>query len=921
VGVDFLHPWYLLALLPAGCAIWWWYREERRLEGVRKKAVAVLRSLLFLFLILAVAGTSLKSPVNKLQTVFVVDESKSIDTPGQAVQWIQDALLSKKPEDGWALLGAGEKPSVEYPFSDKSPAAIELGGVKNPNFTNLAGGLRLSEGLLDSGYRPRVVLLSDGEQNVGDAIAEAAMLKERGIRVDVVPLKRTVGTEVLVHSVNVPANLYQGEQFAMNAVVDSTVATEAQVRVYEDDQVVATTSVSVQKGETRISIPLSAKKEGFHRYRVELQSDDDTITANNTAYAFGEVAGRPQVLIVEGKADDSQWLSQALKASGMSHEIVPVSKMPDTLEKLRRYAVLVLANVPATEMPEPTQKAIETAVRDLGMGLLMTGGQDSFGLGGYFETPVEKALPVYMDLRNKKETPSLGLMLVIDRSGSMEIQKMEIAKEGARRAAAMLGSQDTLGVVAFDSFPWWVVDPAKVTDKQAVQDKISSIHSGGGTDIYPSLADAFEKLKTVEAKRKHIILLTDGRSAMGDYPGLIAKMKEQGITLSTVGVGADTDVSLLEYLAKEGGGRFYLTTNSSNVPQIFTKETAMAGKTYILDQPFLPEVGRLDELRPLVEKGLPRMGAMIATTAKETADVLLSHPGEGEPLLARWQYGLGRSVAWTSDAKGVWANEWAAWSGSSPFWNQLLTWMLPQYQNSNMDLRAGVTAGQGQLQVKLKSRTATGSTLKAQVIDEEMNVQEVPLLLKSPGEYTGTYAASRPGTYMVKVVEEQNGKPIGAASTGVSVSYSPEYQLPKAGDDLLAQIAAAGGGEVLSDPSDAFADNLPSRWAGSDLSLFFLLLTACIWPFDVALRRLNLSFGFLSGRFRVRTESMRVMGVGHVSGVLQKVKAHAIPPAQPLQKGVSATSSNSSSAPLATPAKPAQDDNTISRLLDKKRKR
>lgn len=907
-------------MLPAGVALWWWYREERRLAGARKKMVAALRGSLFLFLILAVAGTSLKAPVNGQQTVFVVDESKSIGSSKGAVTWIQEAISQKTPEDGWAVLGTGEKPSVEYPLSQKDSAAIELGGVKNPNFTNLAAGLRLSEGLLDSGYRSRVLLLSDGEQNVGDAVAEAALLKERGIRVDVAPLERNVGDEVLIHSVNLPATLYQDEQFALQAVVDSTVATTAQVRVYEDDQAVATTTVQVQKGETRLSIPLSAKATGFHRYRVELQAGIDSLTANNTAYAFGEVAGKPQVLIIEGQAGAARWLSETLKASGMGHQVQSVKTAPETLDELRRYAVLVLANVPATELPEPTQKAIEVAVREFGMGLMMTGGQDSFGLGGYFDTPVEKALPVYMDLRNKKETPSLGLMLVVDRSGSMEVRKMEIAKEGARRAASMLGAQDTLGVVAFDSLPWWVVEPVKVTDKQDLLDKISSIRANGGTSIYPALADAFANLQDVEAKRKHIILLTDGQSEMGDYDGLLAQMKEQGITLSTVGVGDGADIGLLSYLAEQGGGRFYQTDDSSNVPMIFTKETAMAGKTYILDQPFTPELGRAGEWRPLFADGVPQINAMIATTAKETADVVLSHPAEGEPLLARWQYGLGRAIAWTSDAQGVWSNQWANWSGSSPFWNQLLTWLLPQYQSAGLDLRTAVTAGQGQLQVKMKSSSATGSVLKAQIIDEDLNVQEVPLMLKSPGEYTGTYAASRPGTYMVQVTEEQNGKPLSVASTGVSVSYSPEYHLPKAGGELLEQIAAAGGGAVLSDPSEAFADNLPTSWQGRDLSLLFLLLATCIWPLDVALRRLNLSFGGVWERLVARRG---------MSNILQKIKLRATSTTQSSGKTSDASDSSVASSPPPTrhlpPSSPEakQDtaDSTVSRLLEKKRKR
>ncbi|MGB8956510.1 MAG: VWA domain-containing protein, partial [Tumebacillaceae bacterium] len=581
--IDFLHPYYLLLLLPAAYMIYWWYRGERRLDGGRKKLVAVLRSLMFALLILAVSGTALKLPIAQQQTVFLVDESKSLASPKEAVAWIKQAVQQKKPEDGFAILGTGEKPAVEYPLTLDKNTSLELGSVTNPNFTNLAGGLRLADGLFEPGYRQRVVLLSDGEQNIGDAVTEARFLKERGIRVDVVPMHRELGAEVLVSSASVPSTLYQGEKFALNVALDSTVATGAELRVYEDNRPVAKSQVDLQKGESRFSIPLQAEQPGFHRYRVEVQPAEDTVAANNTAYAYGEVAGRPSVLIVEGKPGEAKWLAGALQAGQVPFEVKQATAMPSTLEDLRRYAAIVLANVSGVDVPESTQKQIEIAVRDFGVGLMMTGGDDSFGLGGYFNTPIEKALPVYMDIRNQKEIPSLGLMLVVDRSGSMGVEKMEIAKEAARRSTAMLSPQDTLGVVAFDSAPWWVIEPTHVTDPKDLQNRISGITAGGGTDIYPALAEAFASLTEVKAKRKHIILLTDGQSSYGDYAGLTEKMREKGITMSTVAVGQDADQNLLRQLAEWAKGRFYATTDSSNVPQIFSKETAMAGKTYIED--------------------------------------------------------------------------------------------------------------------------------------------------------------------------------------------------------------------------------------------------------------------------------------------------------------------------------------------------
>ncbi|KEO81983.1 vWA domain-containing protein [Tumebacillus flagellatus] len=918
MGFSVLHPWVLLVLLPAAYAVYRWTRDERRLHGARKRAVAVLRSLLFLLLTLAVAGTAFSAPVTRQGVVFVIDESKSIDSPKEAVSFLRNAVESKKPDDGYAVLGVGERPAVEYPFTEQVRSNLELSGVPNPNYTNLASGLRLAEGLIQPGYRPRVVLLSDGEQNAGDAAAEAAFLNRRGVRVDVAPLKREVGREVLVRSASTPSMLYQGETFSLKTTLESTVETTAELRVYEDNRPISTQTVSLQKGENQFSLPLQSEQPGFHRYKVEVQSPDDTISANNTAYGFGEVAGRPSVLILEGKPGDAKWLSSALQASGLPYVVRPGTSAPDTLEDIRRYAAVVLANVSGTDLPERVQQQLEIAVRDFGVGLMMTGGDDSFGLGGYFGSPVEKALPVYMDIRSQKEIPSLGLVLVIDHSGSMSGQKMELAKEAARRAAQMLTPQDTLGVLAFDSAPFWVVQPTHVDDVKGIQDKVSMIQASGGTEIYPALASALDALRNVQAKRKHIILLTDGQSPNGGYDALTGLMNDNHITMSTVAVGQDADQNLLKSLAEKAKGRFYSTTDSQNVPMIFSKETAMAGKTYIQDQPFTPAVGDAGELAPLFAQGLPSINAHVATTAKETANTVLANPA-GEPLLVRWQYGLGRAVAWTSDARGVWANQWADWDGSSAFWNQLLTWLLPQYQAGDLDVHTGISGASGQIEVQMKQPLASGASLAAKVIGPDLTEQDVPLTLQAPGKYGSSFSAASPGTYMVTVNEQGGSQVLHSQTTGVSVPYSPEYSLPKNGTDTLQRIAVAGGGEVLDAPEDVFRDNLPPNWQRRDLSLTLMWLAALLWPFDIALRRVSLNL-----RLRRRNVQPATASEKKTSSLPRKpVRAEttAPPPKTVSHSAPAPTPTSAVEKPAAEPAQPASNPDTISKLLEKKRKK
>lgn len=837
MAISFAEPWMLLALIPAALGFWWWWRSDHRWEKIKKRMILTMRAVIVLLLILSLARMGLLTPVQEQTVVFVVDRSASVHDEEKALEVIKNAVAGKRVEDRFAVISAGAEPVVEQPMTTGS-ALTSLSAVINPHATDLAAALRLAGGLIPSDARGRVVLISDGEETQGEMVAAAQELQERGIRLDVVSLQVNHGEDVLLTDLDLPPRLYTGEKFDITVQAESTTATKATLRLYEGNEQIGEQRVDVQKGKNRWSFSVQAKGGGFLRYRAEIEPEQDRIDANNRVYGFSQVEGAPSVLVLEGKKGEASNLVSALQASGVKVRISTPATLPTELEAYKQYTSIVLANLPAHDLSESQMERLHAAVRDLGIGLVMTGGENSFGMGGWFDTPIEKALPVQMELQDKKRKPSLGLILVIDKSGSMEGRNIELAREAAVRSLQLLSPQDQVGVLGFDSDFSWVVPPGPVKNKNELESKILRMKADGGTDIYPAVEEAYEKIKELPTQRKHIILLSDGMSSQqGNYEALTEKMKNEGITMSTVAVGQEADRRLLGRLASLAGGSYYYTTDSSSIPTIFSKETIKATRSYIVEEPFRPKwVGGADWARNL--PGLPPLRAYVATTPKQTAEVVLASPYP-DPVLARWQYGLGRTVAWTSDLDGRWSKEWITWSSFPAFVNQVVGWTFPQTSSSQLQVDSIVEGNRARVEIYYNGEPEDApDSLQLTVIDDQMNKRKIEAKVVAPGKYRAEFTVDEPGTYLLQATTGRKGA---TETFGLAVPYSPEYTLPTEGEQKMVRAAEAGGGTPLAKPTDAFADNLASQWANREIALLLLSIAALLWPFDVAVRRLSFS--------------------------------------------------------------------------------
>ena len=406
----------------------------------------------------------------------------------------------------------------------------------NRDGTNLAAAIEAAAGYLPPGYVPQIVVLTDGNQTDGNASCGRFAKPSPRDRRFRCPTRAE--PEAQVSEVNVPAEVREGEPFFVDVTIHSNHDDEGLVEVFRGDHKVISETRSLKSGENRFRFQQSIDRDRMAAFKVRLSGlKHDTLLDNNADSGLVYTAGKPRVLIIESDPDLIRELAYALEDEGIQVDVRPPQGMPDTLAGLQNYELLMLSNVPATALTQQQMEIARTYVQELGGGFMMLGGEQSFGLGGYYKSTLEEILPVRSDFEKEKEKPSLGMVLVIDRSGSMDGDPLEMAKTAARSAVELLGNRDQVAVLAFDDQTYVISEMQSASNKGKVSDEISRIDSGGGTNMYPAMEMSFEILNSTSAKLKHVIMLTDGISNTGDFEGMAQQMASAKMTVSTVALG------------------------------------------------------------------------------------------------------------------------------------------------------------------------------------------------------------------------------------------------------------------------------------------------------------------------------------------------------------------------------------------------
>ena len=627
--MRFELAWFLWFAIPlAAYVVWLNRRSYARLRPAARAGSLALRILILLLLVATVSQPAWLKPSDRRHAVFVLDLSRSVTAENldaaladvdrlarEAVQRDRARVSvvgfgqsptvlvhGGKTWDGWPaelrerlhyeatltnlyaqrtrLISAGPEQAEELKRVGERIAAVEqLRDRVAGERTDAEAALRLALNLSDAGESGTIYLFTDGRFNRGQWSRALAAVEAIGVPIHTVTLDRRPPPEVAAADLSLPPTVRVNQGFSADLRIASSTAATAEVRIFKDGYSQPPQTVELHAGDNSLHLTgLFFREKGFHTVEAALRSAVDTQLANNTIRALVIVPGPTRVLFVDSDEKEMPYLKSALELEGIQVEARPATGVPRDLSDLLSFDAFILSNVPADRLSLPQMRMIRTYVQDFGGGFIMLGGDESFGLGGYYNTPIEEILPVRMPIQQNVTRPSLALMLVIDKSGSMEGVKIQLAKRAAIATAEAINPRDLIGLIGFDSDARTLLELTPAADRAMVAGHIANLEAGGGTFLYPALEDAHHRLSESNARRKHVIILSDGQTQGFGYEEQAGGMAADGITLSTIGIGEGADMKLMEAIAYAGGGRSYFTNDIYTIPQIFTREVMRAGK-------------------------------------------------------------------------------------------------------------------------------------------------------------------------------------------------------------------------------------------------------------------------------------------------------------------------------------------------------
>ncbi|HEY5034978.1 MAG TPA: VWA domain-containing protein [Candidatus Dormibacteraeota bacterium] len=838
MGFELTRPLFLGAgLLALVAIVAIWLRLKPPLARRRAQTSLGIRVLIVVLLTGAMAGFQLQTTPSSQSLIVVADLSASVQNAQDTeLATVQRILALRQGDNRAGVVSFGRDPLVELNVST-DPQLSGLQSQPNPHYTDIASALQLAGSIMPSDTRRHVVLVSDGRGNLGDAIGEARLLQAEGVRVDAVAINVPAGAEVLIDRVDAPRSPAVGQRADITAVIASNVDTAATVRWYLDHTLINTVRLQLHAGDTTVTQTVQPTQTGFHSVRAVIDPIVDTYAENNVGEALIQVVGPPRVLLVENPPGSAASLESALHSSGILTATVAPSQLPRSAADLAAYSGVVLVNVPASSLGQDGMSLLQAATRDLGIGLVVIGGSDSYGPGGYAGTPLETALPVQILLPKNTQKPPVAVMLVLESSESGSGD--QVVRGAAEAVIDQLTPRDRVGVT--NGTNGTVVFPlTTLTDKAKVKQQIDAMQLGDPPSYIPDLNAADAQLSNTTAALKHIILLGDGDATFGDYQGVIERIHSHGITVSTVAIGSDRGgPALMQAIAGWGHGRFYQSSGIQDVPQIFLKETQETLKPWVVEGLITPRLSSLAEVLPGVPlDSFPAITGYIATTPRAAADVVLQSP-QGDPLLATWQYGLGRVVAWTSDAQGRWTAGLLSWPSANRFFGDIVRYSLPQAGDPALQVEAQVQGDHTHLLVT--SPSASGSAVSVSAIAPDLSNLDLTLSSTGPGRFEGNLPTDQVGSYLLHFTDSVGGAVKHTNTIGLVVPYSPEYRNLGTDNATLSAIARAGGGVLLTDLSSVFKEAVPPVRAALPIGELLLVLAILLFPIDVALRRLVLS--------------------------------------------------------------------------------
>ncbi len=900
--ITFESPWYLLLLVVIPVLWWFSYRGLAPLGRLRRILALSLRTVILLAFIAALADVQMVRISNRLTVIYLLDQSLSIPVEHRKamIEYVNEEIRAHRQDNDRAgVIVFGREAAIEIPpFDDDVQLTQLIESLLDQEFTNLSAAIRLAQASFPEDAAKRIVVVSDGNENIGDALKQAQNLVEDGVGIDVVPILYDRRGEVILDRVAAAGNIRKGNPFDLKVVLtnltepapgdDGSVRGTLVIRRGED--VVSEEKITLAPGKQVFTARQEIDDVGFHRYEAKFlpeKAEDDAMRQNNVATTFSYIRGKGQVLLIEDTADTGQYerLVQALQRQNIEVD-VRSGELPFTdLAQLQQYDTVVLANVPRENFTDAQIEMLVRNTQQLGGGLVMMGAPNGFGAGGWTNTSIEKAMPVDFQIKAAKVIPRGALVMMMHASEMAEGNFWQ--KKIAEEALKALGPRDYCGVLHYDNqaATKWLWKPGMATvgeNRNIMLGRISRMVPGDMPYFDPAMVLAQQGFASLaDAAVKHMIVISDGDPSPPSAASVRA-MKNLNVTVSTVAVGTHGPAgsSVLSDLAKQTGGKYYAVRSANALPKIFQREARRVAQPLIYENAagVQPEVRFPHEMIRGIEGPLPRITGYVMTTVKENplVEVSLVSPLPGaeknRTILASWTYGLGRTVAYTTDGGARYATLWTGWNDYDKFFSQMIIWSMRPLGDEGK-FSVSTEEKDGRIEVVVNALDKNDDFLNylnmtGTVVGPNLEPGELKLEQTAPGRYQGSFAGRDAGSYFVVV---SPGAEMAPLRTGVNVPYSEEFRSREANEALLGQLPALepkGGkaGKLL--PSldqfgdikpllefDTYRHDLARAFSSQDIWFLVVLLAAWLLFFDVFVRRVQVNFAWvpvLAGRVTAR---------------------------------------------------------------------
>jgi len=826
----------------------------------RSKRIAL--ALLLICLCIIIAGPKLRLDSSGIDLVLILDRSLSMSAEGSqlAKDTISHLEEYKGKDNRLGIITFGKNVAIEKMLGDLSIFEVYRKSI-DPESSNLNDAVLMGLSIIPENRSGKIIVLSDGKYRGINPSKASSISMMRNIPIYYREVIGSFIEDLAVGNFNLPGSVSIGEEMQFSVNVNATKIFKATYILKRNGKVISKGDRDFIAGVNKLYFVDRNWNVGTTKYELELIAEDDSVLQNNIGRGVLLVKGKKGVLVINQSGSDDDFI-RAIKSANFKVKVSSPEEISLNLSQILNYSTIIFENVPAHLFLNSQLEALKIAIKEFGLNFMMTGGRSSFGMGGYYLSPLDEILPVDMIPKDDKKLASSSIAIALDRSGSMAASagggrtKMDVANIGAKSILDLLTSKDELSVIAVDSEPHVVIPMKKVIDRGAMQQEILSIESmGGGIYTYTALEECARQIAKAGGATRHIIIFADAADAEepGEYISLCGKLSALGVTISVIALGSKTDydAKFLIDLAKHGKGNIYFAKEVESLPSLFAEDFIQHSRaSFVTESTNLRVVGGLFKIGDFKLKEVPSINGLNLNYNREGAtNGLIALTEYFNPALSYWRASAGKVMTLSFEVDGPYVGDWKSWQGYDNFIANLIHWLTPKEDLLEYQLKAERSGHDVKVNLYYDPEKVTLDGLYPNAFaypdNKELKPIQFPLYPKGFGVLEGHFSIDEGSVY--QIVSSIKGKHV--LGNPISLPYSPEFEINANqldGGAVIKKMAKKTKGDeikILND--DIFSSENPVEITKSLIN-YFILLAIFLFICDIIGRRLDFSiFSYL----------------------------------------------------------------------------